>query len=76
MSVTKSPAVSTETSKKKKENVLSESEIENGKKRKSVKKKINGYTVKLLLDTGSNISIVNEQILKKIGCLPLRSTKE
>ena len=32
--------------------------------------------VKLLLDTGSDISIVNEKTCKKIGCPPLRGTKK
>ena len=38
--------------------------------------KINRHTVKLLLDTESGISIVNEQTWKKIGCPPLRATKK
>ena len=41
--------------------VLSKSKIENGEKRKYVNTKINGHTLKLLLDTGSDISFVNEQ---------------
>ena len=57
--------LSVQTEKKKQKfktvNVLSKSEIENGGKRKYVNTKINGHTVKLLLDTGSDISIVNEQ---------------
>ena len=41
-------------------NVLSKSEIKNGEKRKYVNTKINGHTLKFLLVTGSDISIVNE----------------
>ena len=32
--------------------------------------------MKLLLDTGSDISIMNEQTWKKISCLTLRGTKK
>ena len=45
-------------------------------KREYVNTKINGHTLKLLLDTGGDISILNEQPLKKIGCPPLKSTKK
>ena len=35
-----------------------------------------GHTGKLLLEIGSDISIVNEQTWKKIGCPPLKGTKK
>ena len=56
--------------------VLSQSEIKNGEKRKYMNAKIIRHTVKLLLDTGSGISIVNELTWKKIGCPPLRGMKK
>ena len=56
--------------------VLSKSEIEKGEKRKYVNTKIDGHTLKLLLDTGSNVSIIYERTYKKIGCLPLRVPKK
>ena len=49
--------------------VLYKREIENGEKRKYVNTKINGHP-------RSDISTVNEQTWKKIGCPPLRGTKK
>ena len=54
--------------------VLSKKEIEEGQKRKFVTVKINGTDVKLLLDTGSDISIINEKTWKQIGSPPLRKS--
>ena len=47
--------------------VFSKREIEEGQKRKFVQVKINGEMVRLQLDTGSDISIINEETWKRIG---------
>ena len=55
---------------------LFENIIKDGKKQKYVNTKINGQTVKLLLDTGSDISIINEETCKKIGSPQLKNTEK
>ena len=63
-------------SKKDKVNiVLSRWEIEEGQKRKFVQAKINGKNVKLQLDTGSDISIINTETWIKIGRPLLKQTE-
>ena len=54
--------------------VLSHREIEEGQKRKFVNAKINGKSVKLQLDTGSDISIINVETWKRIGCPTLEKS--
>ena len=56
--------------------MLSKVEVRQGGKRKFVNTKINGHTVKLLLDTGSDISIINEVTWKRIGCTKLEKTSK
>ena len=56
--------------------VLSKEEVRQGGKRKFVNTKINGHTVKLLLDTGSDISIIDEVTWKRIGCPKLKKTSK
>ena len=57
--------------------VLSENVIKDGKKRKNVNTKINGQSVKLLLDTDSDICLINEQTCKKkIDNPPLKNTEK
>ena len=64
-------------SKKDKVNiVLSCQAIEEGQKRKFVQAKINGKNVKLRLDTGSDISIINTETWIKIGRLLLKKTEK
>ena len=64
-------------SKKDKVNiVLSRQEIEEEQKRKFVQVKINGKNVKLQLDTGSDISIVNTETWIKIGRPLLKKTEK
>lgn len=54
--------------------VLSKEEVRQGGERKFVNTKINGHIVKLLLDTGSDISIIDEVTWKRIGCPKLEKT--
>lgn len=56
--------------------VLSRQEIEEGQKRKFVQVKINGKNVKLQLDTGSDISIINTATWIKIGRPLLKKTEK
>ena len=64
-------------SKKDKVNiVLSRQEIEERQKRKFVRAKINGKNVKLQLDTGSDISIINTETWIKIGRPLLKRTEK
>lgn len=56
--------------------VLSHQEIEEGQKRKFVQVKINGKNVKLQLDTGSDISIINTATWIKIGRPLLKKTEK
>lgn len=56
--------------------VLSKEEIKQGGKRKFVHTQINGHSVKLLLDTGSDISIIDEVTWKRIGGPKLRKTQK
>ena len=48
--------------------VLSKNKIEAGQRRKSLNIKINGQTVKLLLNSVSDILVIKKQIWKKISC--------
>ena len=57
--------------KKKKQKESLKNKIEEGQRKKLVNVKINGQTVKLLLDSGCDISVINEQTWKKIVCSPL-----
>ena len=52
--------------------MLSKEEVRQGCKRKFVNTKINGHIVKLLFDTGSDISIIDEVTWKRIGCPKLK----
>ena len=54
--------------------VLSKKEIDEGQKRKFVSVRINGTNVILQLDTGSDISIINEKTWKQIGSPPLKKS--
>ena len=64
-------------SKKNKVNiVLSRQEIEEGQKRKFVRAKINGKNVKLQLDAGSDISIINTVTWIKIVRPLLQKTEK
>ena len=56
--------------------VLTKKCIQNGPRRKYLNVKINGQTVKLLLYSGSDISVISEQTWKKIGCPELRRTNK
>ena len=56
--------------------VLSKEEVKQGGKRKFVNTKINGHTVKLLFDTNSDISIIDEVTWKRIGCPKLEKTSK
>ena len=56
--------------------VLSKEEVRQGGERKFVNTKINGHIVKLLLDTGSDISIIDEVTWKRIGCPKLEKTSK
>ena len=56
--------------------VLSRLEIEEEQKRKFVRAKINGKNVKLQLDTGSDISIINTETGIKIGRHLLKKTEK
>ena len=48
--------------------MLSKEEVKQGGERKFVNTKMNGHIVKLLLDTGSDILIMDEVTWKRIGC--------
>ena len=54
--------------------VLSKNDIEEGQRWKYLNVNINGHTVKLLLDSGSDILVINEQTWKKNGCPLLTNT--
>ena len=56
--------------------VLSRQEIEEEQKRKFVQANINGKNVKLQLDTGSDISIINTETWIKIGRPLLKKTEK
>ena len=56
--------------------MLSKEEVRQVGERKFVNTKINGHTVKLLLDTGSDISIIDEVTWKRIGCPKLEKTSK
>ena len=56
--------------------VLSKEEMRQGGERKFVNTKINGHIVKLLLDTGSDISIIDEVTWKRIGWPKLEKTSK
>ena len=55
-------------------NMLSRHKIEEGQKYKFVYVKINNNKVKLQLDTGSDILIINEETWKKVGKFLLKKT--
>ena len=54
--------------------MLSKEEVRQGSERKFVNTKTNGHIVKLLLDRGSDISIIDEVTWKRIGCPKLEKT--
>ena len=56
--------------------MLSRQEIEEGQKRKFVQVKINGKNVKLQLDTGSDIFIINIETWIKVGRPLLKKTEK
>ena len=56
--------------------VLSKEEVRQGDERKFVNTKINGHIVKLLLDTGSDISIIDKVTWKRIECPKLEKKKK